>query len=149
MNMFYVVIVTLLIITLFFYIHHTASMLNLKKNGGRIIIEDTFTFEVKPKSEYNDYYNHGSKDCFYINDRETPILHFKEGKYYELVNKSTEPLYFSKDEAGGKETPGKCVKDFKGQGMGTIYFKASRSLPKEFFYQSGESEYMGGRVKIS
>jgi len=152
MNILYVIVVILIIVALFFYIHHTISMIKVKKNGGRIIIEDTFNVEVKEKTEDHKYHGEGSDDCFYINDEESPILYLKRGKYYEFINNSDEPLYFTTDDKGGNGSPGSLAKNiegkFEGHGVGTIFFKASNSLPEEFYYQSGYTEYMGGLIKL-
>lgn len=146
------ILIIIVIVILVVFLLHSFSIRNSKGNGGRVIVRGTYTITVNDKTKDNNFYGIGSSKCFYLNGIEAPTLKLERNAYYEFINESEEPFYFTTDEAGGPNGPGSLAKNiengFQGHSNGTIYFKITSDLPDTFYYQSAKHKYMGSLIKI-
>lgn len=147
-----IMIIVVVVIIIVIFIAHALVIRKSEGNGGRVFVEKSFSITVGPKSTQNKFHSVGFENCFYINGVEAPALHLSRGVYYEFVNNSDEPFYFTTDSTGGIGSPGsinkKKSKDFIGLANGTIFFKTTDDLPDTFYYQSGAHENMGSAIVL-
>jgi len=144
--------IIVVIILLVCFILHSISIRNTNGNGGRVVVHGTYNVTVEPKTEDNKFYGQGSDNAFYINGIEAPLLYLERNAYYEFVNETDEPLYFTTDPDGGSGAPGSLAKKMKngfiGHSKGTIFFKITEDLPSTFYYQSGANKNMGSVIIV-
>ena len=146
------IIVIIVIVFIIIFLCHTLSIKKTKGHSGRVVVHGTHRVTIDSKSQENRFYGIGSDKAFYLNDIEAPTLYLDRGFYYEFVNESDEPLYFTTSDEGGSDTPGCLAKNikggFKGLANGTIFLKVTDDLPATFYYQSGKSKNMGSVIVV-
>jgi hypothetical protein len=144
-----IIILVVVIILIVIFLIHAVKIKAVESDGGKVHVHGTHIVTLGPKTTAS----HSKEDkCFYINGVERPTLHLKRGVYYEFENKSDEPIYFTSSKYGGSGAPGCLAKnvkpDFIGLSQGTIFFHITNDLPERFYYQSGQTEDMGGQINL-
>ena len=150
-----ILIIIIIVVIVIFIIH----VLSLKKTGldeGKVMVKGSYTITVGQNTGYDKIGSYGPtppKKVFYLNGVETPTIMLRRGFYYEFTNETNEPFYFSEDILGGEGAPRSIAKhlpsDFSGIADGILFFRVTDDLPSEFYYQSGKTKGMGGKVVIS
>lgn len=139
-----ILIVILLIVTI--AIVHMLLVKASKSRGGKVVVHGTYVVGLTSSSDSN------SDRKFTMNNHVAPTIKLQRGVYYEFINNTDEPLYFSSDSHGGPGAPGnlaKHKKNFQGLRNGSIFFIVTDDLPDKFYYQSGLHKDMGAIVDVS
>lgn len=147
------IILIVIVMIIVIYIVHLFRIKNEEKKGGTVFVQGTYNITIGEKTPLNPNYSRGGPRCFYLNNIEAPTLVLKRELYYEFNNKSSEPIYFSTSPVGGPGAPGSVSKNqssnFVGLADGTIFFRVTEDLPETFYYQSGLTSYMGGKINTT
>lgn len=147
-----IVVIVIVVILMLAFVLHSTAVKNTPGNGGSVVVAKIYTVEFKDKTSSNPNYGKGSNGTYYLNGDEAPDLILQRGMYYEFVNKSNEPIYFTTSKSGGSGSPNPISKNlgdkFKGLQNGTIFLFISDDLPDVFYYQSNSSTYSGGKITI-
>lgn len=124
----------------------------IKSSGGKVTVEDKYEITLGDKNSTHPFYMQGSSKGFVINELQSPTLFLKRNMYYEFINTTDEPLYFTTDIAGGSNAifsiGTKNKKNFTGISNGTVFLKVSYDLPNKFYYHSATNKYVGGIIIV-
>ena len=129
-------------------------------NGGQtkkdfvFFVGPNFIIKINDKTTKNNFFNKGNQKCYYINNKEAPVLYIEKGKEYVFdqtdVSNGSNPLNIYYDVYKSK----KLNQYITIEGTEGFNRKITINIPKSFketqtlYYMSENSDFVGGEIKL-